>query len=75
MWVSSHAWESGWGDVGAPHEPPASIRNGDAEVIDYGIMRLSFVHRSIIKRHYIDHDGQRREQLDEACRALEDLMR
>jgi hypothetical protein len=75
QWIPRQAWDAGWGDLGAPDEPPASIRNEDAETIDYFVLRLNFVHRSTLKRHYVDHDGQRREQLDEACRALEDLMR
>jgi hypothetical protein len=75
QWIPRQAWDCGWGDMGAPEERAKSIREQDAELIDYSIRRLNMLHRTTIKEHYIEHNGQRREQLDEACRALEDLMR
>lgn len=75
QWLPKQAWDAGWGDVGAPEEPARSINDRDAELIDHYVVRLSFAHRTTIKRHYVEREGQRREQLDEACRALEDLMR
>jgi hypothetical protein len=91
QWIPRQAWDCGWGDMGAPEERAKSIREQDAELIDYSIRRLNMLHRNMIKKHYIDQDllnvgglhtkhgrellGERMRQLDEACRALEDLMR
>jgi hypothetical protein len=75
QWIPRQAWDCGWGDVGAPEERAKDIDNRDAELIDHHLIWLALVHRSTIKQHYLEHNGQRREQLDEACRALEDLMR
>ena len=74
QWLPRQAWDAGWGDLGAPEEPPASIRNEDAIMLDRLILRLPVVHRRTIVLHYYDREGQRRDRLDEACRALNDLL-
>ena len=66
------AWDAGWGDLGAPRNQSKAIDERDAQLIDHHLVWLTIVHRTTIKEHYIEHNGQRREQLDEACRALED---
>jgi hypothetical protein len=75
QWIPRQGWDAGWGDLGAPEEGSKGIDDSDAELIDHHIVWLTLVHRTTIKSHYIDHDRQPREHLDEACRALEDLMR
>ena len=74
-WIPAQAWDAGYGDTGAPEELPKSIDVRDAELLDHHIVWLALVHRTTIKRHYLEHIRQMRDQLDEACRALEDLMR
>ena len=74
QWLPRQAWDAGWGDVGPPEELSRSIDDKDAQVIDGHIRELGFVHRTIIKRHYLEHVGQGRESLDAACRALLDVM-
>ena len=75
MFLPRLALDSGYGDYGPPSEYPTSIDTRDAELVDRHIGWLTMSHRSIIKLHYIEHHGQERLRLDEACRALEDLMR
>ena len=74
-WIPARGWDAGWGDVGPPEESPRGIDIMDEELIDHHVVWLNFAHRTTIKAHFFDHNGQKREQVDEACRALEDMMR
>ena len=73
-WIPSKAWDSGWGDMGAPEERPDSINERECEATDALIMRLSLVHRTTIKRHYACDWRQQRDDVDAACRAFGDLL-
>lgn len=74
QWLPRQAWDAGWGDIGPPEEIAKSINERDAEHLDRAIRDLGYVHRTIIKRHYVEHIGQNRASLDAACRALLDVM-
>lgn len=75
MYLPHLALDDGYGYDGPPEASPKSIDTKDAELIDRHICWLNLVHRSTIKRHYLDHDRIDKLIVDEACRALEDLMR
>lgn len=74
QWLPRQAWDAGWGDMGPPQESFKEINDKDAQLIDRRIREIGFVHRTIIKRHYLEHQSQNRESLDAACRALLDVM-
>ena len=46
QWIPKQAWDTGWGDVGAPEERSKDIDNRDAELIDHHLVWLTMVHRS-----------------------------
>jgi hypothetical protein len=74
MWIPSRAWDSGWGEQGAPEESPSSINDRRAQETDHGIMRLVLIHRTVIKRHYACDWRQQPDQLAEAKRHLCDIL-
>jgi hypothetical protein len=69
------AWDETWGDPDASPEPPTpSVDEREAERLDKVLMSLAKVHLLTIKRHYINRRHQPRERLDEAIRALGDIL-
>lgn len=74
QWIPTNAFDSGWGNVGAPEEMFQSIDERDADFIGKLLLKLDRLHRRTIVLHYYDREGQRRDRLDEACRALNDLL-
>lgn len=73
-WIPASALDAGWGDLGAPDDSRDPVYERDAMLLERAICQLPLVHRTTIKRHYIVHWRQPREELDHACRILADQL-
>jgi hypothetical protein len=69
------AWDESWGDPDAsPEAPSPKVDERCAERTDKALMSLPIAHLLVIKRHYINRRHQPRQRLDEAIRALGDIL-
>lgn len=68
------AWEPAWGDPSPPEAPPMPVNEADAQEIESALLRLSRRTMLLLRNHYAFDAHYPREQVDAACRALEDAI-